>query len=188
MLPGGRLGLERAGAWRAAIAGITPAPEHESSPAAQVLRRRMDARLHAPAAYPIPRPDLSDWTIPLAPDGPGRQGRVGRLVAILWQGLRRHAQTTAAAARGVLPKALEQVSADIAIDFEGRALFARRDPLGRIVGIELSNTDRSKTRTKVTEGLPGLTTEREREIPSRLNRTTTRQRPFLPRSRGSHER
>ncbi|WP_066925762.1 MobF family relaxase [Methylobacterium sp. CCH5-D2] len=188
VLPGGRLGLERAGAWRAAIAGITPASEHEPSPAAQALRRRMDARLNAPAAYPIPRPDMSDRTIPLSPDGPGRQDRVGRLVAILWQGLRRHAQTTAAAARGVLPNVRERFSADIAIDLEGRALFARRDPLGRIVGIELSNTDRSKTRTKVTEGLPSLTTEREREIPSRLNRTTTRQRPFLPRSRGSHER
>lgn len=166
--PGGRMGLQRARAWRAAIAGMVPAPDHAPSPAAQALRQRMRERVHAPAAYPIPRPDLSDRTIPFASDDRGRQGRIGRLAAILWQGLRRQARTTAVAARGVLPKVLERFSAEVGLDPQGRPVFARRDPSGRIAGMTRADADRSELGTPLPADPTGLTLLGDRRAPERI--------------------
>ena len=128
----------------------------------------MDERLHAPTAYPIPRPDLSDRTIALGPDGLGGQGRVGRLAAILWQGLRRHARTTAAAPRGVLPKVLERFSAEVVLDLQGRPAFARRDPSGRIEGITWTDADRFGIGMPESAGPAGLALLGDRRAPDRI--------------------
>ncbi|NEM18594.1 hypothetical protein G3V96_28105, partial [Escherichia coli] len=57
----GRMGLERAGSWKETISGIAPASVGTPSPAAQVLRQRMEERLHAPATYPVPRPSRAGY-------------------------------------------------------------------------------------------------------------------------------
>lgn len=129
------IGLEREGTWREVIAGIAPISTDEPSPAARTLRRRMNERLHAPAAYPVPRSGSSDRAIPLMRDDPGKRTRIGRFVGILWQGLRRQAQTAATAVQGLLLPVLERFSVDILMDPRGRMLFARRDLIGRVVGI-----------------------------------------------------
>ena len=166
--PGGRMGLERAGAWRTAIAGITPAPEREPSPATQALRQRMDARLHATATYPVPRPDVPDQATPLELEDRKLQNRVGRFAAVLWQGLRRQAWSAAAALQGQLPRLLERLSSDVLIDPQGRALFARRDPLGRIDGIERFEADWPGTETLAPAGPPGLIQLGDRRAPDRI--------------------
>lgn len=166
--PGGRMGLARAGPWRAAISGITPAPEREPSQAAQALRRRMDERLYAPAAYPVPRPRAAGPAVSLRQEDRGPWGQAGRLAAILWQGFRRHARTTAAAARGVLPKVLKRFSAEIALDSQGRAAFASRDPSGRIEGITRTVADRPEIGTPLPADPRGLTLLGDRRAPDRI--------------------
>ena len=165
--PGGRMGFERAGAWRTAIAEIDPAPEREPSQAARALRRRMDERLHAPATYPVPRPRGAGLAVPLGQEDRGPWDRAGRLAAILWQGLRRQARSAAAALQGGT-KMLERLSGDVLIDLQGRLVFGRRDPHGRIVGLERTGANRARMEAPVPAGPPGLTQLGDRRAPKRI--------------------
>ena len=164
---GGRMGLERAGPWRRALAGIAPASVRTPSPAARALRQRMAERLHAPTAYPVPRPSRAGHAIPFASDIPGQQERIGRLAAILWQGLRREIRSAATAIRGLLPLTLEQLRADVLIDPQGRIAFARRDQSGRLLGIE--QTDGTGVAVgSGQQGTTGLIQLGDRRSPKRI--------------------
>ena len=165
---GGRMGLEREGAWREAIAGIAPAPEREPSQAAQALRQRMDERLHALAAYPAPSIEHADRTIPLAPDGRRQRNRIRRLAAILWQGLKRQVRITVGAVDGALPRLVERLSADLLLDPSGRLMLVRRDPLGHVVGIERGHEDRAGTAVSMPPCPTGLIQLGDRRAPKRI--------------------
>jgi conjugative relaxase-like TrwC/TraI family protein len=164
---GGRLGLEHAGSWKEAISGIAPASVGIPSLAAQALRQRMEQRLDAPAAYPVPRPSRAGHAIPFALDTPGHKGQISRLAAILWQGLRREIWTAATAIRGLLPPALERLRADVLIDPRGRMAFARRGEGGRLVGIEQTDgTGGAAERRR--QGTTGLIQLGDRRSPERI--------------------
>jgi conjugative relaxase-like TrwC/TraI family protein len=165
---GGRLGLERAVAWRGAIAGLAPAVEREPSRAARALRRRMDARLHAPAVYPVPGTEHANRPIPFALKGRMQRDRMGRLAAILWQGLKRQARITIGAVHGAFPKLMERLSADLLLDPSGRLALARRDPLGRIVGIEGGSEDRAGMVVPVPSRPTGLIQLGDRRAPEQI--------------------
>ena len=161
------MGLELAGPWRRALAGIAPASGRTPSPAARALRQRMAERLHAPTAYPVPRPSRAGHAIPFASDIPGQQERIGRLAAILWQGLRREIRSAATAIRGLLPLTLEQLRADVLIDPQGRIAFARRDQSGRLLGIE--QTDGTGVAVgSGQQGTTGLIQLGDRRSPKRI--------------------
>ena len=164
---GGRMGLERAGSWRGAISGIAPASVRTPSPAAQALRQRMAERLNAPAAYPVPRASLTGYAIPFASGIPRQQGRIGRLAAILWQGLRREIRSAATAIRGLLPLTLEQLRADVLIDPQGRMAFARRDQSGRLLGIEQADGTGVAVESG-QQGTTGLIQLGDRRSPKRI--------------------
>ena len=166
--PGGRIGLGREENWREALGGVDALPPDEPSPAAGALRRRMDERLRAPAAYPVPRSEPSDRMVPLRADDRGRRSRIGRLAGILWQGLRRRARTRAVAVQELLPEVLRWLSADILLDPRGRALLARRDPSGRIVGLAPTDERRDGTGTPSPAGPNGLTQLGDRRAPKRI--------------------
>jgi hypothetical protein len=170
VLPGGRMGLEREGPWREALAGIARVPEREPSPAAQTLRQRMDERLHAPAAYPVPVPGTghTDRLIPLAPDDRRQRDRIARFAAILWQGLKRHARITVGAVHGAFPRLMERLSTDILLDPDGRLVLARRDPLGRIVGIERGSEDRAGMAVSAPSAPTSLIQLGDRHTPERI--------------------
>jgi hypothetical protein len=164
---GGKLGLEHAGSWKEAISGIALASVGIPSPAAQALRQRMEQRLDAPAAYPVPRPSRAGHAIPFASDTPGHKGWISRLTAILWQGLRREIRTAATAIRGLLPPALERLRADVLIDPRGRMAFARRGEGGRLVGIEQTDgTGGAAERRR--QGTTGLIQLGDRRSPERI--------------------
>jgi len=165
--PGGRMGLERAGSWRKAISGIASASVSTPSPATRALRQRMEERLHAPAAYPIPQPSRADHAIRFASDAPGQKGRISQLAAILWQGLRREILTAATAIRGLLPLALEQLRADVLIDPRGRMVFARRDQSGRLLGIEQADGT-GEAAGNGQQGTTGLVQLGDRRAPKRI--------------------
>lgn len=128
----------------------------------------MDERLHAPAAYPIPRPDLPDRTVALAPNDLGRRGRAGRLARILWQGLRRQALTTVGAIQGVFPKLVQRLSADILLDADGRMVLGRRDLLGRIVGIQRGGEGQAGIGVPMPPGSMGLIQLGDLRAPERI--------------------
>jgi len=159
------IGVEREETWREVIAGIAPISTDEPSPTAWTLRRRMNERLHAPAAYPVPRSGPWDRAIPLMRDDPEQRSRISQFVGILWQGLRRRVQTAATAVQGLLPQVLERFSSDVLIDTHGRAMFAHRDPIGRIVGI---GEDRAGMGAPVLLGTTGLTYLGDRRDPDRI--------------------
>ena len=165
--PGGRMGLERAGSWRKAIAGIALASVSTPSPATRALRQRMEERLHAPAAYPVPQPSRTGHAIPFASDAPDQKGRISRLAAILWQGLRREIRTAATAIRGLLPLTLEQLRADVLIDPRGRMVFARRDQSGRLLGTEQADGT-GEAAGKGQQGTTGLVQLGDRHAPERI--------------------
>jgi hypothetical protein len=164
---GGRMGLERAGSWRGAISGIAPASVPTPSPAPQALRQRMAERLNAPAAYPVPRPSRAGHAIPFTSDTLGQKGRISRLAAILWQGLRREIRTAATAIRGPLPLPLDQLRADVLIDPRGRMAFARRDRSGRILGIEQTD-GAGELGESGQQGTRGLIQLGDRRSPKRI--------------------
>ncbi|GMA80252.1 hypothetical protein GCM10025880_67230 [Methylorubrum aminovorans] len=164
---GGRMGLESAGSWRKAIAGIASASVSTSSPAARALRQRMEERLHAPAAYPVPRPSRADHAIPFASYAPGQKGRFSRLAAIIWQGLRREIRTAAIAIRGLLPLTLEQLRADVLTGPRGRMVFARRDQSGRLLGIEQADGT-GEAAGNGQQGTTGLVQLGDRRAPERI--------------------
>ena len=170
---GGRMGLERAGSWKRAIAGIAPASVGTPSPAAQALRRRMEERLNAPAAYPVPRPSRAGRALPFASDAPGQKGRISRLAAILWQGLRREIRIAATAIRGLLPLTLERLRADVLIDLQGRMALARRDQSGRLSGIEQTDGT-GEAVEKGQQGTTGSIQLGDRRSPKRIYVARTR--------------
>jgi hypothetical protein len=128
----------------------------------------MDERLHAPAAYPVPGSGHADRTVPLAPDDGRQRNRIGGLAAILWQGLKRQARITIGAVHGALPRLVERLSADILLDPGGRLVLARRDPLGRIVGIERGREDRAGTAVPVPSSPTSLIQLGDRRAPERI--------------------
>ena len=164
----GRMELERAGGWREAIAGMAPAAETEPSPRARALRRRMDERLRASAAYPVPHPDGSDRAMPSVLHGRGWRDRPRRLAAVVWQGLRRRARTATIGLRALLPAWWEQLSPDLSSDHRGRVMVAHRDRLGLIEGIGRLGADRSAFGGLETRTTTGLIQLGERRAPDRI--------------------
>ena len=164
---GGRMGLESAGSWRKAIVGIASASVSTPSPATRALRQRMEERLHAPAAYPIPQPSRADHAIPFSSYAPGQKGRFSRLAAILWQGLRREIRTAVTAMRGLLPLTLEQLRADVLINPRGRMVFARRDQSGRLLAIEQADGT-GEAAGNGQQGTTGLVQLGDRRAPKRI--------------------
>lgn len=142
-----KLGLEQAGSWKEAIARIDSVAGLELSSIANALRRRLNERLHAPAVYPVPSLDVSDRSTPAAPSERGPRDRFGRLAAVLWQGLRRRARTTAIGLQGLLPPWLESFPGNVSMDLHGRVVIAHRDPFGRVDGVEEFDMDQSAIRT-----------------------------------------
>jgi hypothetical protein len=128
----------------------------------------MDERLHAPAAYPVLGSGHADRTIPLASYDGRQRNRIGRLAAILWQGLKRQARITVGVVHGALPRLVERLSADILLDPSGRLVLARRDPLGRIVGIERGREDRAGTAVSMPSCPTGLIQLGDRRAPKRI--------------------
>ena len=165
---GCRMGLEHEGPWKKAIAEIAPVSMDEPSLDALALRRRMSERLHAPAVYPVPRPKGSGWTAQLATRDLGQQSRIGQFAAVLWQGMRRQIQTTAAVFQGLLPKMLDLFSTDFLIDPQGRPTFARRDSIGHIVGIARIGEDSTGIEMPVLPVPMGLILMGDRRGPKRI--------------------